>query len=261
MPVVTPVVKRLLWINGIIFLVQFLTLRSSAGVVLTEHLALTPQLWVDWFPLAPLWQLLTYGFLHEPITPFHLLYNLLALYFFGTMLEGIIGGKRFLISYLVAIGIGGAFHLAWSLSPLAERNPVYGASGGVLFVIVATATMRPNTQVIFILFPLKLKTLALIMVGIDVFFMVAGGLGVVNSNTAHLVHISGAGFGFLAVRQRWIWSDPLQALADRRQVKQEQNIAADATRLDELLKRIHKDGIHSLSSRDKDFLKRQSRRD
>jgi membrane associated rhomboid family serine protease len=260
MPSVTPVTKRLLWINGIIFLVMFLLMRWNVDEVVRQLFSLNPQGWIDWFPLLPLWQVVTYGFLHDISSPFHLLYNLLALYFFGTMLEGIVGGRRFLLSYLAAIAVGGVLQLTSSLIfALQTGNPAWrtlGASGGVLFIIVACATMRPNTRVIFILFPLKLRTLALILVGIDVF-----GLLSMNPGTAYLVHLSGAAFGFLAIKLRWIWSDPIQALADRREVKQHANAAADAARLDDLLKRIHKDGIHSLSKRDKDFLKRQSRRD
>ena len=253
MPSVTWVVKRLLWINGIIFLVMFLLTRWQVDAAVRELFALNPQLWIDWFPLLPVWQLVTYGFLHDVTSPFHLLYNLLALYFFGTMLEGIIGGRRFLVSYLIAIAIGGAFQLAVSLF---DPVKTLGASGGVLFIIVACATMRPNTRVIFILFPLRLKTLALILVGLDVFGLLSGSMG-----TAYLVHLSGAAFGFLSVKLRWIWSDPLEVLAARREVKQRQSAANDSGRLDALLKQIHDQGIHSLSRSDKEFLKRQSRRD
>ncbi len=260
-PSVTPVVKRLLWINGIVFLVTFLMARWPLGAAIRDVLVLDPQSWIDWFPLAPLWQILTYGFLHDVTSPFHLLYNLLALYFFGTMLEGIVGGRRFLVAFLAAIGIGGALQLAKSLlevllNPDMVPYRTLGASGGVLFVIIACATLRPSAQVIFILFPLKLKTLAMILVGVDIFGLVSGGQG-----TAYLVHLVGAALGFLSVKLRWIWSDPLQVVAARREVKREQDAVDAAARLDALLRQIHERGIHTLSRRDKDFLKRQSRRD
>lgn len=260
-PSVTPVVKRLLWINGIVFLVTFLLARwgSGLGAAVFTYFTLNPAVWIAWFPIPPLWQLLSYGFLHDVGSVFHLLYNLLALYFFGTMLEAIVGARRFLFSYLAAIAIGGAFQLAVMLAVAAARPelalPTLGASGGVLFVIVACATMRPNTQVIFILFPLRLKTLALILVGIDVFGLLSGSMG-----TAYVVHLAGAAFGFLAVKLGWIWIDPMERSAERREVKRAQGARDDAARLDKLLRQIGEDGIHTLSRRDKEFLKRVSGR-
>jgi membrane associated rhomboid family serine protease len=261
-PSVTPVVKRLLWINGIVFLVTFLLARwgTTLGAAVFTYFTLNPRVWIAWFPIPPLWQLVSYGFLHDVGSVFHLLYNLLALYFFGTMLEGIVGSRRFLFSYLAAIVIGGALQLAVMLAVSAARPelalPTLGASGGVLFAIVACATMRPNTQVIFILFPLRLRTLAMILVGIDVFGLLSGNLG-----TAYVVHLAGAAFGFLAVKLRWIWIDPLERAAQRREVKREQGQMDDAARLDKLLRQIHENGIHTLSRRDKEFLKRVSGRD
>lgn len=261
-PALTPVVKKLLWINGIVFLATYLLARWSPAALdgFFRVFTLNPEVWVAWFPFPPVWQFLSYGFLHDVGSPFHLLYNLLALYFFGTMLEGIIGGRRFLVSYLAAIALGGAAQLAFMLV-LSIWWPemvagTLGASGGVLFVIVACATLRPNTQVIFILFPLRLKTLALIMVGIDLFGLITPGY----RGTAHLVHLTGAALGFLAVRLRWIWIDPVQLAAERREVRREQGEQEDTHRLDALLKQIHEKGIHTLSRRDREFLKRVSSR-
>jgi len=260
-PSVTPVVKRLLWANGIAFLVTFLLARwgTALGAAIFEYFTLNPRVWVAWFPFPPIWQLISYGFLHDVGSVFHLLYNLLALYFFGTMLEGIVGGRRFLIYYLGAIALGGALQLAAMLAVAAANPqlalPTLGASGGVLFVIIACATMRPNAQVIFILFPLRLKTLALILVGIDLFGLVSGSLG-----TAYVVHLAGAAFGFLAVRMGWIWVDPLERAVERREVRREQETQDDSARLDALLKQIHDKGIHTLSRRDREFLKRVSGR-
>ena len=252
LPLVTPGVKGLLWVNGIAFL---LTLLARP---LIDWFALRPDTWVEGFPLVPFWQVVTYGFLHSTSSAFHLLFNLLGIYFFGSMLEGIIGTRRFLAWYLAAIVVGGVAQLgAGVLAYLGSGDVGYtlGASGGVLFLIVACATMRPDTLVIFILFPLKLKTLALIMVGLDLFGLLSG-----TGGTAYLVHIAGAVLGFAAVRLRWVWMDPVERVQEHREASRERSAAEDAQRLDALLKQIHERGIGSLTPREREFLKRMSSR-
>lgn len=260
LPRVQDVTRVLLWTNGIAWLVTFLLVRFApqVGEPVLRVLRLDPDLWQAWFPFVPLWQLVTYGFLHAPLEVTHLLFNLLTLYFFGTALEGALGARRFLVHYVVALVLGGVIQLTLGLASIAtggEAYPTLGASGAVMAVLVAMATLQPNMQVIFILFPLRLRTLALILVGIDVFRMLNGGAGV-----AWAVHLAGAAYGFLAVRRGWIWIDPLEALARRRARAEVEARQDDARRLDELLARIHDQGLNSLSEREKAFLKRVSKR-
>jgi len=255
LPRVSGVAKRLLWINGGIFLV-FLLLRSwePAQVLYYDWLALNPLAWAELFPFVPVWQLLSYGFLHSLQEPYHLLFNLLGLYFFGSMLETIVGGRRFLSFYLAAIGLGGVTQLAAGLIT-SSAVPTLGASGGVLAAIVACAVLRPMTQVIFILFPMRLRTLALILVGLDLFGLASGQMG-----TAYLVHLSGAALGFAAARLGWIWVDPTEAWTARREQAARRREVTDSERLDRILQQIHREGINSLSRADREFLRRVSSR-
>lgn len=252
--------RALLIANGAIWFATFLLVRflPAVGEPVLRVLRLDPELWVAWFPFVPLWQVATYGFLHAPFEVGHILFNLLTLYFFGSALEGAIGSRRFLWHYTVALLLGGAVQLALGLASLAAGGgayPTLGASGAVMAVLVAMATLQPNMQVIFILFPLRLRTLALILVGIDVFRMLSGGAGV-----AWAVHLTGAAYGFLAVRRGFVWSDPFEALAKRRARAEVEREGLDVRRLDELLARIHEKGLNSLSEREKAFLKRVSKR-
>jgi membrane associated rhomboid family serine protease len=257
------VTKALLWANGIVFAVLFLFYKITPefGAQLFDVLALQPSQWQGWFPFVPVWQLVSYSFLHSPDDIFHLLFNLLALYFFGTLVEGIVGGRRFLALYLVGAVLGAIAQLGMGLIELAGGRfapPTMGASGAVMATIVAAAVMQPDTRVIFILFPLKLRTLALILVGIDVFRLLSGG----NSRVAFVVHLAGAAWGFLAVWRRWIWYDPLEGLARRRHLREVAREERDKQRLDQLLVQIHDPdrGLNSLSASDKAFLKRVSAR-
>lgn len=260
LPRLTGVTRKLVIVNGAVWLVVFLLMRfvPDVGAPLKTWLQLDPGLWQEWSPFVPLWQLVTYGFLHAPFAVTHVLFNLLTLYFFGTALEAALGGRRFLWHYMIALVLGGLVQLTLSFATMASGGvayPTLGASGAVMAVLVAMATLQPNLQVIFILFPLRLRTLALILVGLDVFRMLSGGAGV-----AWAVHLTGAAYGFLAVRRGFVWSDPLQVLARKRQEAEVERERDDAARLDELLARIHEKGLGSLSEREKAFLKRVSKR-
>jgi membrane associated rhomboid family serine protease len=256
-PSLTPAVRWILWTNVGVFLGMLLLRLASESVEqgLRALLAPEPASWRDGFPLAPYWQVVTYGFVHSLHDPFHILFNMLGVYFFGTMLERSIGTRRFLVLYGAALVIGAVLHLAaalawgWSL-------PVVGASGGVLAVIVAAAVLHPSARVIFIVFPLTLKVLALIMVGLDVFALLTQTAGA----RAVLVHLGGAAWGFGALKFGWIWADPAARWEQRKARRVVEKRQGDEERLDRLLQQIHQKGMHSLDERDREFLRRMSSR-
>ena len=107
-PPLTPVVKWLLKVNFGIFVGMWLLFLISTPVAvgLQGVLALDPVAWRNWFPFVPIWQLFTHGFVHSLQSPGHVFWNMLQLYFFGTMLESIIGGRRFMAAYLGAMLAG-----------------------------------------------------------------------------------------------------------------------------------------------------------
>lgn len=266
-PRLTPAVRWLLWANvGVFlffwFLAQVLKLGFAHAVCLgggapgfAPGLALSPASWREWAPLLPVWQLVTYGFLHSMVEPWHVLGNMLMLYFFGTMLEGIVGSRRFLAVYFAAMVLGGALQLVVGLA-MGSTAPTLGASGAVLAVVVAMAVLRPGATVFLLFFPITLKVLALVLVGLDLFALLGGTQG----STAVVVHLTGAAFGFLAVRLGWIWRDPVQGWQDRRRDRQQELEVDDERRLDELLERIHREGMSKLTRRERDFLRRVSDR-
>jgi membrane associated rhomboid family serine protease len=247
------VTKKLLWANGIVFAVTFLLDRmlGDAFRPISSWLELNPALWYAGIPAV--WQLWTYGFLHSLGDPFHLLFNLLVLFFFGRMLEGLVGSRRFAWQYFAALAVGAITHLAFV--PLLGDAPVVGASGAVLYTVVACAVLRPDAPVIFFFVTLPLKVMALILVGLDIFNVLRGG-----SRTASDVHLAGAALGFVAARAGWIYFDPSAWWRGRRERRSAEVQVDESKRLDQLLERIHREGIHSLSRRDKDFLSRMSKR-
>lgn len=111
-PGLTNVVKKLLIANGAIFVLQWVVFEGwfpGAFAFVQKAFALDPLFWKEAFPFVPVWQLVSYGFLHGG--PEHLLFNMLFLFFLGTMLEGEIGGRRFLVFYLLSIAVAGACQL------------------------------------------------------------------------------------------------------------------------------------------------------
>ena len=126
----TKAVKHLLIINVLLFLAKYV-LRSR-GIDLDAYLALS-------FPKNELfepWQLVTHMFMHA--NEMHILFNMLALWMFGSAVEGILGTKRFLILYFIA-GIGAfSLHLGYNYyeySSLMNRVDLIGLNDQVLDVI------------------------------------------------------------------------------------------------------------------------------
>jgi len=258
LPRMPPALKALLIANAALFLVCFLLPEPAYDWVM-NWLAIAPGTWRGLAPFVPLWQLLSYGFLHSVTNPSHILFNMLTLYMFGLMLEQELGARRFLILYFVAQVLGGVSYLVIALAS-GSSVPLLGASGGCFGVMVAAAALWPRRGAIMIIFPLTLRTLALIFVGLEVFSLLVILKGAPSDGVAHVTHLAGALYGYAAVRLGWIRWDPVRALNERRVTKAVEDAAADEQRMDQLLEKIHREGMASLSRSEREFLKRVSSR-
>ena len=147
---ITPMVKTLIWTNvGMFVLMQ-------VAPILTPLLGLTPaavfgRMWI--------WQPVTYLFLHGGFT--HILFNMLALWMFGTELERLWGSSFFLRYYFVT-GVGaGAAMLVASLVPSVFGEGMYvtptiGASGSVYGLLMAFAIFYPTRPLFMFPFPIPI---------------------------------------------------------------------------------------------------------
>lgn len=193
-----PVIKNILIVNGVFFFLQLIVDFGSVEgrVILYKWLALNPinlQGYSDWPFNFQVWQLVTYQFMHSTSGLSHILFNMFALWMFGSSIEEVMGSKKFLTFYLLAGVSAGLLHLF--ISPLLGSSPAVtiGASGAVYGVMIAYAMFFPDNLIfLYFLIPVKAKYLIGFLILIEFF-----AINSASSDVAHLAHLGGALFGFL----------------------------------------------------------------
>jgi len=171
-------------------------------------------LWLspDHFRGGMFWQPLTAMFMHGGFG--HILFNMWGLYIFGGIVAPRLGGRAFFGLYMVTGLLG---NLVWLAASWNNPAVLCGASGAVMAVTAAAAVMAPETPMLmlFIPFPIKLKTLAIVFFALELVLEFTGR----QPGVANLVHIVGFISGYLFIklffRREMLW-DPLNALAGRR---------------------------------------------
>ncbi|MFO1287943.1 MAG: rhomboid family intramembrane serine protease [Rubrivivax sp.] len=159
-------------------------------VPLVRLLALFP---VDSTYFRP-WQVLTYAFLHGD--GFHLFFNMLGLWMFGSELERLWGARRYLLFLLAGVLAAAAAQLIVS-ALLGWRDPTVGASGGLFALLLAYGMLFPN-RIIMPLFPpipMKARTFVIVFGTLELVLGLTGSRGV-----AHFAHLGGMVGGFLMIR-------------------------------------------------------------
>jgi membrane associated rhomboid family serine protease len=191
---------------------------------LTRQRFAIETLWLspDQFRGGMLWQPLTAMFMHGGLT--HILFNMWALYIFGGIVAPRLGGRAFLTLYL-STGLLG--NLIWLAAAWTSPAVLCGASGAVMAVTAAAAVMAPETPMLllFIPFPIKLRTMAVVFFALELVMEFAGG----QPGVANLVHIVGFIGGYLFIkfffRREMLW-DPLSAFFGRRGYRPPRNNAS-----------------------------------
>jgi membrane associated rhomboid family serine protease len=263
--VVTPWVKRLLLANAVAFLV----LLVFGGLV--PYLVFSPGL-----VIPRVWTLVTYMFVHIGI--FHLLFNMLVLFFFGPPLEERWGSREFLKFFFLA-GLGGA------ILSMVFPYSIAGASAAVYGVMVAFAMYWPENPIyIWGIFPVKAKWLVGFLVGLSLLYAITGG----QRGVAHLAHLGGAIAAFVYLKSSWApspwgtrpeqrrsrvrsWTNTLSSLVKAPPKEAETSTAiATASRnrelhrsldeVDRILDKISEDGISSLTEEERRRLEEASRK-
>jgi membrane associated rhomboid family serine protease len=207
----TPAVLNLVIINVIVFVVQMLFGGGDDGQSIYDLFALHHYRSEYFRP----YQIITHMFMHGSFL--HILFNMYALWMFGSIVERVWGPKRFLIFYFLC-GIGAAIvqmlSYAYNFKGISaaavssdqweqyqylwRMTATVGASGAIMGVVAAFGYLFPNTEmmIIPIPIPIKAKWLVLGIIALDVFSGIAPKAG---DSVAHFAHVGGALTGFLIV--------------------------------------------------------------
>lgn len=215
------------------------------------------------------WTPVTYMFMHADI--FHILFNMLWLYWMGQIFEEFLGKKRTIGLYFIG-GLAGAalYLLAYNLLPYFTQSgavvsgTMIGASASIMAIVIGAATIVPD-YTIFLMFlgPVKLKWLALGFVIID-FLSIAG-----PNAGGEISHIGGALAGFIYVKQLqngkdWIGSvnNLFKKRSNMRVVpgsqQKESKGKPQQDEIDRILDKISETGYDNLTTQEKDTLFRAS---
>jgi membrane associated rhomboid family serine protease len=208
--------KWLIGINIVCFILQMVTrtpvpfeeipfVGSAWRQPFTDALLLN----VDKVWQGEVWRLVTYAFLHSTSSPWHIVFNMLFLYWFGRQVEEQLGAREFLAFYLGGVLAAALAYVAATIPGWLTGNAL-GASGGVMAVLVLAALYHPRQVIyVFLLIPVPIWGFVLFLVVSDAFNLLGGTSGGVATSA----HLGGALFGFAYYRLGWRLTGLLPSLS------------------------------------------------
>lgn len=277
---VCPAVKAILWTNAAVFVLQAL-LEKWGGVHAVWNVFALSQ---EGLARGYVFQLISYQFLHGNL--WHLLGNLLLIYFMGKEMERVLGWKSFLALYFASGVVGGLLQitLTWIdvFPDIADQLPgrpivgVVGASAAAFGLVAAFATMFPNQPITLLLFfvlpvSFRARTLLWIALALAVFGIVA----MQESRIAHGAHLgglcAGVAYVYFIVRGRRQFQKPAffrkspqkwgamrrgKPRRNPRPLAKKRQTGADfvSREVDPILDKISEQGIHSLTEKERRLL-------
>jgi membrane associated rhomboid family serine protease len=192
-------IKTLIALNAGIYVLLLVISAVGYGSV-ASSIAGNLALRADDVVHGRIYELVTYGFIHAGF--FHVFFNMLMLWMFGSMLEVPWGSRKFWEFYLFGvIGAGlGTVVLAYTLGKFVHLSPLtatVGSSGGIYAIYMAVGMLFGDQEVF--MFPLPIAIRLKYLVGILAFISLAGALGDAGG-TANVAHLSGLLFGYIYVK-------------------------------------------------------------
>ena len=194
LPPISSTTRALIIANVAVFMAQ-----SVSGEELIYHLALWPigsgKMLGGYFGFQP-WQVVTYAFLHTGLT--HLLFNMFALYMFGSDLERLWGTRRFINLYFASVVAAALVQLGFAAVTGADPYPTAGASGGVFGVLLGFAMVFSKRRILLLIPPIPMPA----WVFVTLYGVVELVLGMTGSDAgvAHFAHLGGMLGAWLMLR-------------------------------------------------------------
>ena len=262
------IVEKIIYINVLLFLI---TVLFTSFIV--QWLALPTSF--SSFLYKP-WTLISYAFIHQRL--FHILSNLLVLYYIGNLFLDFYTKKQFLNFYFLGIIVGGIAFLTNYYLTNKIGAPLGGASAAVSTIFVAIATKIPRYAIrLRFIGAIELWVLAAIWVVLSI-------LQLVNvDNGGAIAHLAGAAFGFIYAKQldkgndigKWFETllnyfsnlfkstkkNNLKTVYKSKDRKSTNEVSKTHQRkIDDILDKISKSGYESLTKEEKDFLFRAGKK-
>jgi membrane associated rhomboid family serine protease len=271
--------QTLLLANAAVFIIAFLgrglEINLGAGYgSLTDYISY----YGAFMPRVPLelWRYVTYMFIHFDFM--HFFFNMLMLWMFGSEVAEWMGSRHFISMYFFCGIFAALFSFFMCLLGL-TNNPIIGASGALMGVFVAYYKFFPDRVILmFFVIPMRIKNAMWVMIALDILFANSGDM------IAHFAHLGGvvAGFLYMAVFQngpKVLYNSPLSAIfrlfssnpekynrgrfsrSSRSDSVEEPEVLEgevfyvnEQKRMDEILKKVEREGLQSLSESERDFL-------
>jgi membrane associated rhomboid family serine protease len=257
--------SKLVIVMAIVYVVQLLTNSNApAGGWFTQifelHADLPREPWMAF-------QLITYGFLHDPGDLKHILFNGFALWMFGRYVEQRYGNKEYLTFFLVTVVVAGLIWLVseWVTSGQLTQFSLLGASGGIAGVLLLFCLNFPRQQIfIWGVLPMPAWVFAILFLGMNLFGTVGG-----DGHVAYTAHIGGAVFALVYFKAGWQlsnwlpggWKMPKLGRRPSLRVHDPADDYDDATEdaVDNILRKIRERGQDSLTREERRILEEASR--
>jgi len=264
-PGITPTVKALLAANISIFVLQFLLGQSEVRFWFDSTFGLVPG---KVFGQFHIWQFVSYMFLH--VNTWHILFNMFVLWMFGSELESLWGRRAFLQYYLVTgVGAGLTYVLIMPLIDSSSGNHILmGASGTIYGLLAAYAMIYPKRKImLYFLVPVPVRWFVIGLVVVEMMSMWRA------DNVGHLAHLGGLLVGYLYLRGGRRRFDEFLKARRRGKASSRFRVVDDPpsgrpgngtsrgkqTRVDQILEKISREGLDSLTPEEQDILRRASR--
>ena len=238
---------------------------------------ISPYSIIDLFQVSPSiselffkpWSLITYGFFHADL--WHLLGNMIILYFSGRVVLDLFGKEKFLKIFLIGLLFGSLTYLiSYNLFPVFKglKPPMIGASAGAMAVFVFLAAYMPQYSFRLVLFDVKILYIAIFFIIVDVIQIPFGNSG------GHLAHLGGAAWGYFYNSQLskgkdsgdWLINfinylkyffnkkTKVRKVYKKKNYKKNSNQSIDQKKIDLILDKISKSGYDSLTKSEKETL-------
>lgn len=183
-------INRILIINIVFFVIANILISSliySGGSDSTflNQTALNSNVWIA---LSKPWTFITSMFLH--VNFMHILFNMIYFWWFAKILKESYSGQSVISAYVVGGLVGAIFYLIYGAF-LSTEHIALGASGGVMSIMVAAATISPNrTQSLLFIGEVKIKWIVLFL------FLLTTVFNIHENTGGKIDHLGGATFGF-----------------------------------------------------------------